>query len=83
MSNWYIGLKYCLPFKQELLVLQIKLNLPYLILLSTSHHVEEEIYTALIHNGQPLQESYLIYKEGERERDDKITLFYFTFYEML
>lgn len=43
---------------------------PYLILLSTSHHVEEEIYTALVDDGHALQERYLIYREEERgERD--------------
>ncbi len=41
------------------------LNVSYLIFLSTSHHVEEKIYTALIDNGQPLQESYLIYNKGK------------------
>lgn len=44
---------------------QRKLNLPYLVLLSASHHIEEEINTALIDNGHPLQESYLIYREKE------------------
>lgn len=42
---------------------QRELNSRYLVLLSTSHHVEEEVYTAFIDNGHPLQESYLIYKE--------------------
>ena len=43
-----------------------ELRWPYLILLSTSHHIEEEVYTAFVDNGHPLQEGYLIYKEKER-----------------
>ena len=39
------------------------LNPANLVLLSTSHHVEEEVYTALIDNGHALQKSYLICRE--------------------
>lgn len=37
--------------------------LPYLILLSTSHYVDEKIYTALIDYGHPFQEGNLICRQ--------------------
>ena len=54
------------------------LNPANLVLLSTSHHVEEEVYTALIDNGHALQKSYLICRErkGREGWAAGIELFY-------
>ena len=52
-----------------------KIKSPYLVLLSAPHHVEEEIYVALVDDGHALKESYLICGgEGEREGLDKLLL---------
>lgn len=34
----------------------------YLILLCTAHHVEEQVYAALVHYSQAFQEGYFIWK---------------------
>lgn len=39
----------------------------YLILLSASHHIKEQIYTVLIDNGHPFQERNLICGHVRRE----------------
>lgn len=43
----------------------------YLVLLSASHHVEEEIYAALVDDGHAVQESYFICMEEKSQNEHR------------
>lgn len=54
---------------------ELLLRLLYLVLLSASHHVDEEIYAALVDDGHAVQESYFICKRrGAKNEDRKVPL---------
>lgn len=55
----------------SLIFFELLLCLPYLVLLSASHHVEEEIYAALVDDGHAVQESYFICKRGGAKNEDR------------
>lgn len=58
--------KLDVTYSQWILILLLQMyfigrqNLIHLIFLSTSHNVEEKIYTALVHDGHAFQKSYFI-----------------------
>ena len=42
---------------------------PHLVLLHAAHHVDEQVDAALVHDGQALQQRYLVWRGGEGRRE--------------